>query len=168
MDAISHTWLSCVSQCRARLVSRESPQALRRTSSCLLRIVLRPLDRPLSPEAQRSRTPGFPDPLFQLFHTPLNLFRTGSTEAALPDCSNGPAPVGKRYADPPVPEPVSRNLLQPEFGPRLWPLEQVTIVSVPETAMDEDCDPSRGQHQIGPRPFDALVQPVSDSAGMKR
>jgi hypothetical protein len=43
---------------------------------------------------------------------------------------------------------VTFDLFAPEVLPRFWPLEQVTIMPMPETAMNEDYGPVLGKHKV--------------------
>ena len=44
--------------------------------------------------------------------------------------------------------PVTENLLFPKCGIGLWPLEQITFVTVPKTPVHKNSDLMPGKHQI--------------------
>lgn len=67
-----------------------------------------------------------------------------------------------------VPLYVSADFLAPELFAALWPSEQMAVVGVPKTAMDEENGITAGEYQIGLSGKVFAVQPKAESAPVKR
>lgn len=72
-----------------------------------------------------------------------------SFQGAFPDLADPPARFTKRLVGCGVAHFVGRDLRHPKIGSGLWLLEKVAIVTVPETAVDEDDRMVAREHDVG-------------------
>tara|TARA_R110001592_G_scaffold99669_2_gene283802 strand:+ start:170 stop:607 length:438 start_codon:yes stop_codon:yes gene_type:complete len=78
----------------------------------------------------------------------LNRKTSFAFQSALPDRTNAPASIGKGQILFPVALDILRDLLLPETLVALRPAEQVAIMAVPETSMNENHGAAPGEYKI--------------------
>lgn len=91
-----------------------------------------------------------------------------SLQGALPDRADAPARFGQGLMLPPVALDVRPDLVAPEVLAALRPAEQVAVMPVPETAVNEDHRAPAGEDKIGLAGQVLAVQPEAESAPVKR
>lgn len=72
----------------------------------------------------------------------------------LPDADDGPAALHQACGRVLIPLDVRLQLQLPPHGVVCWPCS-VLWAAMPEAAIDEDSDPTRGEHDVSPSPGDA-------------
>lgn len=70
-------------------------------------------------------------------------------QRTFPDNANAPAGFPQRSDTPGISRDIPGNLQMPEILAGFWPLKEVTAVSMPETAMDEQHGVPLGEHHVG-------------------
>lgn len=90
-----------------------------------------------------------------------------SLELTLPDIENPPTLIEKQLRSLPVPLDVTCNLVPPEIFPGCRPAEQGTIMTMPETAVDEDGGSPARKKQIGLTWEFLHMEPITIAQRMK-
>lgn len=91
-----------------------------------------------------------------------------SFQAAFPDSQNTPAVLLQLADRAVVTLTVAFNFLLPEFLSRGRPLEQMTVVAMPEAAVDKDYGAVFRKDKIGASRQPAVMQPVPEAFCMQR
>lgn len=91
-----------------------------------------------------------------------------SFQAAFPHSQNTPAVLLQLADRAVVTRAVAFNFFLPEFLPCGGPLEQMTVMAMPEAAVDEDHGAVFRKDKVGPSRQPAVMQPIPESFCMQR